>query len=638
MAAFRPRTARSAAIGAALATGALLVGASSASAALTCARNAGTGQLDVTLTDGSSRAFIGPAASPSTNVLVDDNSPLGSPIACTGTQATTANTSAIVVDERGTGSVDTVLGLTLENGPLAPGSGADTGAPEIEVQFLTDNVGLDVFSTGALNQVADQTFDFGLLAPGVIGGDFNADGDGDDVSLTDVEQMIINGGSGGDDFTFDGSGTAPFTGPADTNATVTGGGGDDLMVAGTGGPYLFSDAATLSSGNDTMVGGPDSDTMNARDGNETFDGNLGGDTVNLANATGGVTFDLSDTGPQNLGPGHGVDQISEVESVVGTGFDDRLTGTNGNDSLSGGFGAPDHDVLLGLGGADSLTGRIGDDTLIGGPGDDPELNGGPGDDILIGGPGNDLLTGEAGSDTASFAIDSTGPVTFSLATALTGVSQVTGGAGTDRLLDTFDPADPDSNHEVENLTGTDFGGDQLTGNTLANVINAYGGPSDTVDCVAAGDGDSAILDELLVDTSANCETVDNAPQTLVGQGPANDSTTADPTPTYLLNSDEGVTFQLRVDGGAYQPCGGICDVPSLPNGSHTLSFRAVDLDENLNPDPTPATRTFTVDAPLPPGTNPSGSGTAKKCKKKGKKRAATSAKKKCKKKRKKRAT
>ncbi|MEL7239843.1 MAG: calcium-binding protein, partial [Planctomycetota bacterium] len=83
-----------------------------------------------------------------------------------------------------------------------------------------------------------------------------------------------------------------------------------------------------------------------------------------------------------------VNNVQNVENVIGTEFDDDIRGDNGTNILSG------------LGGDDFLSGRGGRDVLIGGKGDD-EVRGRNGDDLMIwnNGDGSDLFNGGQGDDT-----------------------------------------------------------------------------------------------------------------------------------------------------------------------------------------------------------------------------------------------
>jgi hypothetical protein len=95
-------------------------------------------------------------------------------------------------------------------------------------------------------------------------------------------------------------------------------------------------------------------------------------------------------------------------------------------------------------------------------------------------------------------------------------------------------------------------------------------------------------------------TVDAAPpQTTISSGPANGSTIDDPTPTFgFSSSEDGSTFQCKVDGASFSACTSPKTTSPLPDGSHTFQARATDGVGNT--DASPATRSFTVDAVKPP--------------------------------------
>ncbi len=106
-------------------------------------------------------------------------------------------------------------------------------------------------------------------------------------------------------------------------------------------------------------------------------------------------------------------------------------------------------------------------------------------------------------------------------------------------------------------------------------------------------------------------TVDTVvPDTLIVSGPSGsvNSTTA----TFDLSSPEsGVSYQCSLDGAAFAACSDPVTFTGLAQGSHTFSARAIDAAGNV--DPTPVTRTWTIDT-TPPDTSiasgPSGSTTA----------------------------
>ena len=87
-------------------------------------------------------------------------------------------------------------------------------------------------------------------------------------------------------------------------------------------------------------------------------------------------------------------------------------------------------------------------------------------------------------------------------------------------------------------------------------------------------------------------------------GPTNDS-----TPTFGFSSSQsGSTFECRFDSAAFAPCSGPAathtPTTALSDGLHTFAVRAIDQAGNV--DPTPATRSFSVDTQAPDTTITSG--------------------------------
>jgi hypothetical protein len=89
-------------------------------------------------------------------------------------------------------------------------------------------------------------------------------------------------------------------------------------------------------------------------------------------------------------------------------------------------------------------------------------------------------------------------------------------------------------------------------------------------------------------------TIDTSPpETTITDGPS--GLTNEARPTFAFSSSEtGSSFQCRVDSDSYAACSGSWTTSRLTNGSHTFYVRATDPAGNT--DPTPASRTFTVDA------------------------------------------
>ena len=100
------------------------------------------------------------------------------------------------------------------------------------------------------------------------------------------------------------------------------------------------------------------------------------------------------------------------------------------------------------------------------------------------------------------------------------------------------------------------------------------------------------------------------PETTITGGPANNSCAGSFPITIAWSGSDNTTypgdlvFSYRLDNGAwtaYSPATSF-GFETLPEGVHTFSVRARDLDGNE--DATPATRTFTVDLTPPEITNP----------------------------------
>jgi Ca2+-binding RTX toxin-like protein len=89
---------------------------------------------------------------------------------------------------------------------------------------------------------------------------------------------------------------------------VTGGEFDDTLIGDAGTNELFGER-----GDDTLEGGG---------GDDHLRGGLGTDTVGYANASSGVTVNLS----TKTATGEGTDTIEELENVTGSSFGDTLTG------------------------------------------------------------------------------------------------------------------------------------------------------------------------------------------------------------------------------------------------------------------------------------------------------------------------
>ncbi len=294
-----------------------------------------------------------------------------------------------------------------------------------------------------------------------MGGNDRIDGmGGDDRLYGGTGNDVIAGGSGND-----------YIEDLDQDNQLSGGDGNDRIVTGTGSNTLDGGA-----GDDVLDADPGSyneNEVNVLRGGTGADRIIGSfaknDTATYSEGTIGVTINLT-TGAASGGNAQG-DALSDIEHLIGSAGNDRLTGDTGANSLAGGNG---NDVLSGMDGADRLdggagadvlTGEFGADTLIGGVGDDnldgglsnDALYGGDGNDILRGGSGADRLDGGAGTDTVAYSESNVG-VTINLATG--------NGSGGNAQGDVY--------VAVENANGS-TGADTITGSSGANALRGMAG-------------------------------------------------------------------------------------------------------------------------------------------------------------------
>jgi len=395
---------------------------------------------------------------------------------------------------------------------------------------------------------------------GFAGRDTIRGGGGDDQLFGGQDADNLDGGAGndtvlggaGDDFLHGGAGDDLINGEAGafdvaTYADATSGVAVSLAVSGpqtVGGGAGVDNLAGVesligSSFADTLTGDANANILTGLAGDDVLNGGGGVDSVDYYSATGGVTVNLSLTGPQNVGGGQGADTLLNVENILSSFFADTLTGSagdnyfntrGGGDRVAGGDGYDIVDFrdltggvnanlatgtatsvngadtlssiesLQGTNFADTLTGDSASNYIAGGAGGD-QLNGGDGADGLAGQAGDDSLSGGLGNDTAN----------FSGARADYQVQLMAGGVAvvTDLRAGSPDGSDTLGGVEVlqfsdqlvplafnENVTGTSGpdtfqgggGNDTFTGLGARDIIR--GGAGD--DLLIAGDGDDDV--------------------------------------------------------------------------------------------------------------------------------------------------
>ncbi|MDQ3630269.1 MAG: phytase, partial [Actinomycetota bacterium] len=86
------------------------------------------------------------------------------------------------------------------------------------------------------------------------------------------------------------------------------------------------------------------------------------------------------------------------------------------------------------------------------------------------------------------------------------------------------------------------------------------------------------------------------PETTVDSGPSG-TTNSRSARLGFSSSEPGSTFECRLDAAAFAPCTSPTDYADLADGQHTFEVRATDAAGNA--DPSPASRTWTVDGTAP---------------------------------------
>ncbi len=203
---------------------------------------------------------------------------------------------------------------------------------------------------------------------------------------------------------------------ADVKKTISGTSKGDLISAG-----LNNDTVRAGGGNDKVWGGDGHDKIYGDDGNDTLWGNFGKDVI------------------------------------YGGKGSDRLYGDYGNDTL---YGENDNDRLYGYDGNDFLAGGNGNDRLYGQGGND-RLYGGNGNDYLRDEEGRNHFDGGPGVDTVSYY-------------------GLKGRSGIKANLETRTSNKGDTFKKIENLEGSKFTNDYLTGSAKNNKLMGLNG-NDTLD-------------------------------------------------------------------------------------------------------------------------------------------------------------
>jgi Ca2+-binding RTX toxin-like protein len=228
------------------------------------------------------------------------------------------------------------------------------------------------------------------------------------MSFRDIERYEIDGGERNDvmsgwllDDDFDGNDTVIGGGDSDylwggaDHDLVRGGFGDDALYGGSGSDRLFGDA-----GDDDLDGGSGRDVLSGGAGNDVLEADGYNDSgTDRDRIDAGTGHDLVRIGIGDVANGQaGSDRLEAyfAESSLNETFVLRQAAQSfGNGARVSGFESLEY---TGGSGRDAITGGRLADNLGGGGGND-RLNGGAGNDVLYGDTGNDLLIGGRGNDT-----------------------------------------------------------------------------------------------------------------------------------------------------------------------------------------------------------------------------------------------
>ncbi len=167
----------------------------------------------------------------------------------------------------------------------------------------------------------------------------------------------------------------------------------------------------------------------------------------------------------------------------------------------------------------------------------------------------------------------------------------------------------DGDAEIFSMTAAGGSQTQLTTNTatdqnpswspngaaIAFNTNLGAGADQEIHRIPSGGGaTTALTNNTATDINPSWQTDNTPPDTVIDTGPADGSTIPDDSAAFTFHSTEAnSTLQCSLDG-PFAPCNsGTFNTGALADGSHTFTVKAIDVAGNE--DPTPASRTFTID-------------------------------------------
>jgi len=375
-----------------------------------------------------------------------------SPLALTPVQNTTQGTGSFLL---AVAIATAAAGNVIE---VAAGDYAAEGTIAVETDNLTIDAvagatGIDL-DLGAVSQIA-------LLGAA----DISVNGDSDDETITgNAGDNVIAPGDGGDlvdagagiDTLDYGSATSDLTVNLESQAAF-GGIGSDIVQG-------FENVRG-GSGNDDLTGDEGDNVFYASAGSDEIDGGEGNDTYDASHASSAITALLASG---NIGGSAvGSDDVTSIENVVGTDYNDNLNGNAVANRLVGNGGI---DILNGNGGDDTLEGGAGNDTVNGGAGTDTAVFSGNQADYTV-----DYGAGTITDDNVSDGDDGTD--------SLTSIEQLQFADGTVDWEDYAPTIPTEGVSQGQDFDG-DFKDDILVRNTSSDQVSFYpGGDADNAQSV-----------------------------------------------------------------------------------------------------------------------------------------------------------
>jgi Ca2+-binding RTX toxin-like protein len=422
---------------------------------------------------------------------------------------------------------DTII-VNAANTAVVGGNGNDTISYAATAAGVTVNLNAGTGSNGVtfngVESVIGSGFNDIITGHGSTGGTLDG-GNGNDTIYVKAANTAVIGGAGTDTVSFS-IATAGVT----VNL-LTGAGSNGNSFTGienvTGSNHADTVVTSAASGG-VISTGWGSDTIVINGSNTYIDGGNDYDTLSYANATAGVTINLT------AGTGGNGDTFTSIENVIGSAYNDTITGNSaavdgavlngddGNDtiiasaanttviggtgmdtvSLAGATAAVTVNLLTGTGsngrsynGVESVIGSNHNDTITGSTTAGGTLDGGAGNDTIVVNAGGTTVIGGAGTDVVAF---SGAQASYTITNGPGGTITVSGGGLSSAV----------TLNGVEGLQFAD-GGIGSTINGTASDETIYGTPFDDVlNGFAGNDTIYGLAGNDVIDGGAGADTMD----------------------------------------------------------------------------------------------------------------------------------